>query len=203
MSRHLSACAARKKAIENAEAQLTMPEELHHLRVQAARPEFWLDLEMRGSSDLGDLDAYLRSIWLECCGHMSQFSVGGWRGDEIDMNMKVSRVFRPGVELTHLYDFGTTSVTLIKLAETRKGKPLTSHPIVLMARNLLPSFQCVTCGEPATWLCQLCDDVDEDVLLCHVHAPKDVHWDEGALVRIVNSPRCGMCGYDGPAIPLY
>jgi len=36
---------------------------------------------MRGSATPDDLDAYLRAIWLECCGQPSQFSFGGWRGE--------------------------------------------------------------------------------------------------------------------------
>ena len=67
---------------------------------------------MKGSATLGDLDDYLRAIWLECCGHLSQFSIGGWRGEEIPMSTRVERVFEPGIEVTHIYDFGTSSETL-------------------------------------------------------------------------------------------
>ena len=32
---------------------------------------------MCGSATLEELDHYLRTIWLECCGHLSQFTIGG------------------------------------------------------------------------------------------------------------------------------
>ncbi|MEW6233538.1 MAG: hypothetical protein AB1566_14665, partial [Chloroflexota bacterium] len=120
VTKHLSACCKRQEIIEKAERKKTESETLYHLRVQDAwRSEFWLDLEMRGSSTLKDLDYYLRGIWLEYCGHLSRFSVGGWRGDGIPKKRKIGDVFRHGVELTHIYDFGTSSETLIKAVGTR------------------------------------------------------------------------------------
>lgn len=77
-AKHLSACPERRIAREKAAHQNIRSETLYHLRVQdAGGGEFWLDLEMRGSATLYDLDFYLRAIWLECCGHMSRFSFGG------------------------------------------------------------------------------------------------------------------------------
>mgnify|MGYP002398251250 CR=1 FL=1 len=116
---------------------------LYHLRVQArGQPEFWLDIEARGESQLTDLDDYLRAIWLECCGHLSRFSVGGWSGDE--------------------------------------------------------------CGADAAWLCEEC--LIEDQIwgvLCDEHAKEHPHDNYGEPIRLVNSPRLGMCGYTGPAEPPY
>lgn len=34
---------------------------------------YWLHLEMPDSATPGLLDNYLRAIWLECCGHLSEF----------------------------------------------------------------------------------------------------------------------------------
>ncbi len=78
VTKHLAACPQRRIVIEKAEQGKAKKETLYHLRVQDAwRQYYWLDLEMRGSGTLKDLDSYLRHIWLECCGHMSQFSFGG------------------------------------------------------------------------------------------------------------------------------
>ncbi len=140
VNKHLATCAERQKVIEIAEQKKGTSETLYHLRIQDAyNPAFWLNLEVRGSATLDNIDGYLRAIWLECCGHMSQFSVGAWTGEEISMKRKVSDIFGAGVELTHIYDFGTSSETLIKFVETRKGKPTTNKPIALMVRNLLPT----------------------------------------------------------------
>ncbi len=203
--KHLSACPDRRATIEKAEEKKGASEMLFHLRVQDAwRGEFWLDLEMRGSATLKALDDYLRAIWLECCDHLSQFSIGGWRGTEIPKKRRVDEVFKEGIELTHIYDFGTSSETLIKTVGTRKGKPATARPIALMARNLIPEAQCIECDQPAARLCMECL-IEEEVwgALCSKHAKTHPHSDYGDPIPLVNSPRLGMCGYEGPAEPPY
>ncbi len=205
MSRHLPVCAKRRAAIAEADAKPGATQSLYHLRVQDAYDgQFWLDLEMRGSATLNDLDHYLRAIWLECCGHMSQFSIGGWSGDEIAKKTRIERVFAPGVELTHIYDFGTSTETLIKYVDMREGKPTTRHPIALMARNLIPEVECKECGRPAAWLCIECVyDENEPGWLCDEHVQDHTHDNYGEPLPLVNSPRLGICGYTGPAEPPY
>ncbi len=205
VAKHLSACPRRRTIIEKAERKKSGSESLYHLRVQDAwRDQFWLDLEMRGSSTLRDLDFYLRGIWLECCGHMSQFSVGGWRGKEISKRRRIDEVFKPGIKITHIYDFGTSSETLIKAVGTRGGKPTTARPIALMARNMMPETKCIECEQPAAWLCMECL-IEEDVwgTLCDAHGKTHPHDNYGDPIRLMNSPRVGMCGYEGPAEPPY
>jgi hypothetical protein len=205
MSKHLAACTKRKAVIEKAEKSRGAKESLYHLRVQSADgADFWLDLEMRGASTLKHLDSYLRSIWLECCGHMSQFSFGGWSGSEIGMSRKIKDVLQAQDTLTHIYDFGTSSETLIKVVGVREGNPTTSHPIALMARNRMPEAKCIECEKLATWLCMECL-IEEGTpgFLCDDHAEEHPHENYGEPVPLVNSPRVGMCGYTGPADPPY
>jgi hypothetical protein len=205
MGRHLASCQERAALIAAAEQSKRKPETLHHLRAQDAySSDFWIDLEVRGSATLKDIDTYLRAIWLECCGHLSQFSVGGWSGQEIGKSRRVDAVFGPDVELTHIYDFGTSSETRIKALGQRTGVPLSAHPITLLARNLMPETACMECSQPATHLCMECI-VEEDAsgLLCDQHAANHPHEDYGEPLELVNSPRMGMCGYTGPAEPPY
>ncbi len=205
MKKHLRDCTKRQAVIAAANRKAGKPQTLYHLRVTDAYGKaYWLDLEMRGKATLDDLDFYLREIWLECCGHLSRFSLGGWRSSDIDMNKKIDAVFTPGLTLTHIYDFGTSSETLITAVDLREGHPTTKHPIALMARNLLPERQCLKCKEPATWWCPEClYENDEEGVFCDKHIEKHPHEDYGGPVEIVNSPRMGMCGYDGPAEPPY
>lgn len=205
IARHLSSCARRRTIIEQAERKKADSETLYHLRVQDSwRGEFWLDLEVPASSTLQDIDAYLRGIWLECCGHMSRFSVGGWRGEEIPKSREVGGVFRRGVKLTHIYDFGTSSETLITAVGAREGKPTTPRPVALMARNRMPEAECMACGKPANWLCIEClVEKERWGTLCDEHARTHPHDNYGEPLRLVNSPRMGMCGYEGPAVPPY
>lgn len=205
MIRHLATCPKRQEIIAVSDRKPGPSETLYHLRIEDAwSSDFWLDLEMRGSATLKDLDYYLRAIWLECCEHPSRFSFRGWQSPDIPMDRRADQIFKRGLVLIHQYDFGTTSETRVKVISSRRGKPTTDHPIALMARNLLPQTSCIECGEPAAWLCMEC--LTEDNLLgwlCHEHQKTHPHNSYGEPIPIVNSPRLGMCGYDGPAEPPY
>jgi hypothetical protein len=205
VKKHLAACIGWKEAISESELNKGENEKIYHLRAQpSGQPEFWLNLEMRGSATLKDLDGYLRAIWLECCGHLSQFSFGGWSGDEIPMKRSIDSVLNQKIELTHIYDFGTSSETLITKVGWRKGKPVTPHPIVLLVRNLPPEYECMECNKPAKWLCMEClSEENEWGVLCDEHVKNHPHNNYEEPVRLVNSPRMGLCGYNGPAVPPY
>jgi len=205
--KHIGTCAHWKEAVEKAEVKKGKSEYLYQIRAQAnGAPQFWLDLEIRGSATLKKLDDYLRKIWLECCGHMSQFYLGKSNGSEIPMNARIADLFYPGAELTHIYDFGTPSETIIKTVAVREGKPLTSHPITMLFRNEMPEYECSECENISSWLCMDClIEEGEWVTLCDRHEKTHSHnADEDAqTIRLVNSPRLGLCGYTGPAEPPY
>jgi len=203
--KHLDKCSKRQAALSAAEASSRPEETIWHLRVQDAYDkDFWLDLEMVGSASLEKLDKYLRSIWLECCGHLSKFTIGGWGGVDVGKARKANAIFEPGLVLRHLYDFGTTAETDIRVVGYREGKPTTKHPIALLARNRIPEFVCQECGQPAHWLCIECVyEEDQSGYLCDEHMEEHPHENYGEPMPLVNSPRTGMCGYDGPAEPPY
>lgn len=202
LTKHLADCLKRQEAISRGAGT---PQKIFHLQVlDAYGGDFWLHLEMNGQAKLRDLDEYLRAIWLECCGHLSQFSIGGWSGDEISMSRKAEQVLEEGMTLTHIYDFGTSSETLVKVIASRFGKPTTRRPIALMARNNMPEAQCIKCENPATHFCQEClYEDDTSGMLCDKHVKRHPHHNYGEPIPLVNSPRLGMCGYDGPAEPPY
>ena len=203
--KHLDKCPKRQETLFATEASSRQVEMLWHLRVQDAYDkDFWLDLEMNGSASLDKLDKYLRAIWLECCGHLSKFTIGGWGGMDVGKARKANAIFELGLVLRHLYDFGTTSETDIKLVGYREGKATTKYPIALLARNRMPEVACQECGQPAQWLCIECVyEEDKSGYLCDEHMEEHPHEIYGEPMPLVNSPRTGMCGYDGPAEPPY
>ena len=206
MLRHLSSCRQRKEFIAVSGQTRDSRVGLVHLRVSDAwNSDFWLDLEMEGSATLRDLDQYLRFVWLECCGHLSMFTTGGWgEDDEISIETRVDTVLQPGAELVHIYDFGTSSETQVRSVSIRDGSPTTPHPIALMARNNPPALSCMECEQPAMSICVECIYEDEGKgTLCLRHEKTHPHEDYGDPLPVVNSPRMGMCGYDGPAEPPY
>jgi hypothetical protein len=73
-----------------------------------------------------------------------------------------------------------------------------------MVRNLMPESKCIDCGMPATRLCMEClNDGNIWGALCQRHAQTHSHSNYGDPLPVVNSPRLGMCGYTGPAMPPY
>ena len=79
MARHLRDCTQRLNKIRQANER-GRREKQYHLQVRDAYGlGYWLQLEMRGSATLEDLDWYLRVIWLECCGHLSDFTIRSQR----------------------------------------------------------------------------------------------------------------------------
>ncbi len=208
MTKHLAACKDRKAAVQKADASKRKSQPIYHLIVYDAfdKANYWLHLEMNGAAELEDLDRYLRYIWLECCGHMSTFFGGkqAYRDPELDMAAEARGVFSQLGQLLHIYDFGTSSETMVEVANVREGRPMTKNPIFLMARNHPPEYPCMECEKPAQYLCMECQiEEDESGLLCDAHIEGHPHDDYGEPMPIVNSPRIGMCGYDGPAEPPY
>jgi hypothetical protein len=79
MTQHLKYCKQRAVTIAGEDA---VPSEsktrLLHILVEGRyNPQYWMHLEIPASEELATLDDFLRSIWLECCGHLSAFNING------------------------------------------------------------------------------------------------------------------------------
>jgi len=205
VARHLNNCVVRQSRMLKTQEKGTANEGLFHLRIESLDcGYYWLNVEVSGDATLDDFDYYLRKIWLDCCGHCSSFSIGRRRGQKVSNDGSINDVFQKVEVLTHVYDYGTPSHTLIKKIGIRIGNPTTKHPIVLMARNLMPPEVCLECKAPAGWLCIECvHEHGEWGVLCEKHSKSHAHSNYGTPIPLVNSPRIGMCGYDGPAQPPY
>lgn len=204
MGGHLKTCKVRKESINTAKKN-KKKERLYHLVAKDKYShDYWLHLEMNGNAIFEDLDDYLRIIWLECCNHLSAFLEPGSINEEISMSEKIADIFYPKRKLIHIYDWGTSSETEIQCLGIREGAALTSHPIFLMARNAMPEQKCDTCGEAAAFFCWGClVESGEWTALCKQHIQSHECMEEFEPGTIINSPRMGMCGYEGPATPPY
>jgi len=171
-------------------------------------PEYWMHLEVVANAKLKALDSFLREIWLECCGHLSAFTIGGIRySSDFDkdsifysdfkdksMNYKIGSVLGTGMEFIHEYDFGTTTELSLKVVSERIGTPV-DEPVQIMARNDPPEIACMVCGKVATQVCAQCI-YDGEGWLCDKCCKKH-KCGEDMFLPVVNSPRVGMCGYTG------
>ncbi len=214
MTRHLQSCEQRVAIeAEIGSHQQAKKSKAFHLVVEGYRlPMYWMHLQVAAGITLATLDRFLRDTWLECCGHLSVFRIGGlnyyvdadqdvywWDMRRKNMQVKLEEVLSPGQTCSYEYDFGSTTELLVKvIAEDEvemKGKP-----IQVLARNNLAIIPCDVCGEPATSLCTQCIYEDKGCL-CDACA-KDHKCGEERLLPRINSPRAGVCGYTGQT-PAY
>ena len=210
MSRHLAKCLQSHPAAEPASGKAKKTR-LFHVVVQGKyNPQYWLHLEVPATATLQDLDAFLRHIWLECCGHLSAFTVQGttystaadfedpWGGewdDERDMDVEVGEVLQPGLQFSYEYDFGSTTDLTLKVVSEREAEAKKKGSIRLLARNNPPLIPCGSCGKPAT-VVSTEEAWDESGWLCDECAKKR-GIEEELCLPVVNSPRVGVCGYTG------
>jgi len=156
---------------------------------------YFLSLWVDGSTTMKTIDKFLRDIWLECCGHLSKF-------DGAAMSKKAENVFATGMKLDYEYDFGSS--TLLTLTVMGEYPVKADKKIVLLSRNEPLQTVCSICGKaPATQICSVCID-DYLSVFCDKcakkHAKECEDFDDYASMSVVNSPRMGVCGYEGGSI---
>jgi hypothetical protein len=209
--KHFAACIPAHDVTSGPERRLVQ------LRVTApGLPAYWLDVEMRADAKLDALDDFLRRIWLECCGHLSAFTIGavkyfssgydlgftqtfGSAGrqtiSERSMNVRIGDVLPAvGTRFEYEYDFGSTTALQLTLASERTGR-IGRSAGHLLARNTAPVWPCAVCGRAATGVCSYCLHDMTSAFACASH--KRMHGCGGTdgFVPVVNSPRMGVCGY--------
>ena len=163
-------------------------------------PIYWLYLSLPFKLKLEVLDQFLRDLWLECCGHLSQFTINHKRYssdfesnqfstfEEFSMSIQSEKVLVPGLKFTHEYDFGYTTVLLLEVGGLVKST--TNKQIKIIVQNQEPEFKCAFCDKKAElvsssegeYFCKSCVEEDDEELY---------------LLPLVNSPRTGVCGYVG------
>eukprot|EP01114_Cavostelium_apophysatum_P013630 TRINITY_DN3341_c0_g1_i1.p1 TRINITY_DN3341_c0_g1~~TRINITY_DN3341_c0_g1_i1.p1 ORF type:complete len:272 (+),score=36.93 TRINITY_DN3341_c0_g1_i1:169-984(+) len=167
------------------------------------------------------VDSLLKDIWLECCGHLSAFSLMDGSGrrrmlepDEEDQIMAkpLESELQVGSSFHHIYDFGTSTETDgCVMQEIELPKPLQcvrANHCFLVARNEMKQVNCNVCKNSgkkrkAEWTCYnyRCPSAvgsgnrKKPCGLCD--ECKDAHGCEDYEIHgIANSPREGMCGYE-------
>lgn len=164
--------------------------------------KYWMLLEAREDAALKDLDKFLREIWLECCGHLSTFLIDGVHYDvqptvsqgwapTKSMNYQLKNILDEGMQFEYEYDFGSTTDLTLKVFNYRTGY-WQKDKIIVMSRNKPIQELCDECGKNAAAV--VCAEDGE--LLCN--GCKDGHeCGEEVLLRLANSPRSGVCAYEG------
>ena len=161
-----------------------------HISVRAQESPHWIELGVRSDATLHELDRFLKSVWLECCGHLSHFEIGGvahstmvpmpgesfpfepmdeyeaqWR----HMAITVREAILPYTGFEHQFDYGHPTDLVLEhvavyegLAQTLSpSQPWNGQKTVVLARNH-PLHSCLHCGRPAEWSIPQDPDDDED-----------------------------------------
>lgn len=205
MYRHICSCSERKKVLD-AETGNKKCGYFQILLYGKFDGDYWLLIEMRDTATLEDLDQFIRDIWVECCGHLSAFDIDGeqyesypdmddWYGPPAkSMKYKLKDVLSEGLVMGYDYDFGSTTELVIKVLGYRSGFRR-EDTVTILSRNIPPEIFCSRCGRnPARWIspegfycgdafrCDSCLEEGDDEEFC---------------LPVCNSPRMGVCGYEG------
>ena len=130
--------------------------------------------------------------------------------DCYDMHYQLGEVLEEGVWCIYTYDFGSSTQLIIEVKAEREGSSR-SEKIVIESRNEFIRPNCSFCGGDAAWvisdgfyngkpyMCEACynkamEDEDSDVA-------KEIeemdYYDLEFASHVCNSPRMGVCGYEG------
>ncbi len=181
IKRHLKSCIKKQSTLGD--------ERLIYLVIKGDSPDYYLHIAIKASAKFSDLDSYLRDVWLECCGHMSEFFVGR---SPIDMSMSIGKVFPKVGKMEYIYDFGSSTYLYIEFVDEFKGSQFTL--IETLTRNPIPKLKCGSCGSvKVVAVCSSCLG-EKRANLCKKCLPKH-ECGLDMILPYVNSPRYGECSY--------
>ena len=127
---HIARCVEARYGIRGTRDALKGRSRTVHISVGSPDRPHWMELGVRADTTLREFDRFLRSVWLECCGHLSHFDIGGvvysmmvprpqddfefWPMDEQEeqwrhMGRTVGTAIRPATWFEHQFDYGTTT----------------------------------------------------------------------------------------------
>lgn len=222
MLKHLAACKDRAESIagESGKNQCGYFELVLYGKYAK---DYWLIIEISENATLEELDQFIRDVWVECCGHLSMFEINGiryeidpepdyfWGPPAKSMKCKLREVLEEGIAFSYDYDFGSTTELLLNVHSYRTGKQKQDE-ITILSRNNPLDLRCSICGEnKADWVNPMgfydgtplwCEECLKEAEAEEEEAYEDEGVDmEGGvpefLLPVCNSPRCGVCGYDG------
>jgi hypothetical protein len=163
---------------------------------------YWMFVTIPRNASLSLLDAFLRDVWLECCGHLSQFTIGSRRymshtesgNPSQSMKNQIGQVLSPGVKFEYVYDMGSSTDLEIEVIEAVAACP--QKKVTVLMKNEPPAFPCESCKKAAEIICSQCGETtcsacSED------HSCVINEGDTYMLMSLANSPRAGVCGYEG------
>jgi len=169
---------------------------------------FWLLVLARHDAELSDLDYLIRDVWVECCEHLSAFTIHGKRfssysdDDDFDdgdggsgFSVPLDEIIGPDSTFTYEYDFDSTTKLRLSVIGQTTVEPRTG-PLCLIARNNRLEIPCHLCGEKGEYLVTNWPESPYQIIICRDCLKKKAKDVEPEFVIVLpNSPRGGVCGY--------
>lgn len=218
MIKHLAACRARMAA-NGVEGKAGCYELVICDKYSS---DYWLIIQMKDTATLQDLDQFIRDIWVECCGHLSSFTICGqeyesvpsaesfWGTPAKSMNYSLKKVLSEGMVISYEYDYGSSTDLSIKVLGYLDGMKQ-KEKIIILSRNNPPQIMCSHCGKNlAEWVDPF-ELYEGDAFWCDECLKEQEARADGEtgemvedydklsnhILPVCNSPRMGVCGYQG------
>ena len=180
-SGHLIECIAGQDLPKAPGSEPTEHQQSLHLSVHDGSGLYWMELAVRADTTLRQLDDFLRGMWLECCGHLSEFTILGVRysnlarrpddpnaaairaghwmeDDEEHMDVAVADVMPMDALVSYEYDHGSTSELFLEnlgrhgdLVGLLRPRQPWHGDRIAVLARNEPDEECVACQEPARW----------------------------------------------------
>lgn len=151
------------------------PPKAYQVALQADRaPLYWMHVLVRDDATLGQLDSFLRDVWLEGRGAHSRFVIGSRLYSESaptdrapsrqqgDLSTPIYEALDGEEPFEYTYDLEESTELTGRLVQSTYVLPdHPSSPVRLIARNLPPEIPC-ECSAPAEVLCPSCVETGEE-----------------------------------------
>ena len=191
IKRHMKNCSEMKKRVEeqNSTDKKQRNQFIIAIKSKYEGNDYCIYLSIDGTLGLVHIDQFIRDIWVECCGHLSGFRIRGKFYQDHSMNTRLNDILDIDEKFEYEYDFGSTTYLNLEVVDIIQVSSSFSQ-IEIIARNHDIKHECETCGKEAKffnyendkWQCENCIDENNDMI---------------SEIEYCNSPRDGVCGYEG------
>ena len=174
MLRHLPACKKRKEKLESEKGKRKCSYFQIVIMAKYSK-KYWLIIEV------GDKDIF-------------------WGTPARHMNYRLRDVVKVGDNISYEYDFGSTTELILNVHSYREGVR-TADEVVILSRNNPIEIICSQCGKnKAKWVNPEAY-YDEKPFWCEECLKEEAGMEDICgieyMLPVCNSPRMGVCGYEG------
>jgi hypothetical protein len=113
----------------------------------ASGNDFWIFIEVVGSTTLLDLYLFLRNNWWECCGHASEFIVDGADTSEYYLAKTLNEMFKVGTTFHYEHNSGKPVTVTGEVIAIKSSKPIKNISMILRKNIIVES--CESCLKAA------------------------------------------------------